>query len=122
MIWPHTGFFNVGTNTISNVFSESPVSRNVSEGSAVEFSCATPHGATVTLTWSIPGAVVTSTPSDLPGGVKKTTASFMATASNNNTDITCIADGTINGSSVLVRSSKALLLVQGINIKNTTDH
>ena len=61
------------------------------EGSAVEFSCAVPHGATVNLTWSIYtwGKWIHK----LPGGVKKTTVSFMATASNNNTDIACIADG-----------------------------
>ena len=103
MTWPHTGFFNAGTNTISDVFSESPVSKNVSEGSAVVFSCATPHGATVSLSWSIYGVSgYSTTSSHLPGGGKRTTASFMATASNNNTDISCIA---LNGSTVFVRSS-----------------
>ena len=66
------------------------MSRNVSEGSAVVFSCATPYGTTVSLTWSIPGVSGYGiTNSDLPGGGKRTTASFMVTASNNNTDIAC---------------------------------
>ena len=91
---------------------------NISEGSAVEFSCATPHGATVTLYLNVPGVSgVTTTNSDLPGGGKRTTVSFMATASNNNTDIACIAVGIVNGSSVFVKSSEALLLVQGISMR-----
>ena len=103
-------YFPIGTN--SSIFSETPGSRNVSVGSTVEFSCATPYDTT-SLSWSISGSGIITTNFDVPGGGKGSTVNFIATVIRNNTKIVCSLGGTINGSGVFNHTPVALLLVQG---------
>ena len=106
--------YTTGTSANSEVFSEIPASKNASLDSIVEFSCATPYGATVNLFWTLSGSGFNISNSDLPGGVERTTVSFNATILQNNTEVVCTAAGIINGSSVFEQSPGALLLVQGM--------
>ena len=76
----------------------------------MEFSCATPYGATVNL---FTGSKLTVTFSHLPGGVMRSTLSFTATVIHNDITIVCTAAGKINGSTVVVDSPGVILLVQG---------
>lgn len=110
-------FSTTGTSANSEVFSETPASRNASQDSIVEFSCATSYGATVNLFWTISGSGFNISNSDLPGGVERATLSFNATKSQNNTEVVCTAAGSINGSSVFKQSPGAHLLVQGMFLR-----
>ena len=82
----------------------------------MEFSCATPYGATADLFWSISGSGICFEHFNLPGGVERSTVSFMATAIHNSIVVVCNVGGTINGSSAFIPSPGALLLVQGMLI------
>ena len=94
--------------TVIAVLSETPTSRNVSEGVVVEFTCGTLLGD-VTLVWK-PVTLNNHHTSARPGGGKLSTLRFTATATWNNTQVTCTA---LNSSFSSLESSSAALLVQG---------
>ena len=91
------------------MFSVTPMSRNVSEGKTVEFSCVTSDSG-VSLSWSTLPNIETNDSVDtpLPGGGIQSVLSFTATAQHNNVFIICSAFRFPD-----VDQSAALLSVQG---------
>ena len=97
------------------MFSEFPVSMNVTLGSEVMFTCAVPNGSMVSLSWNgLSGNDIHFNSGTSSEGVKWIGASFTATMRFNNTDISCNAGGVINGMHVFETSPTALLLLQGM--------
>ena len=97
------------------MFSEFPVSMNVTLGSEVMFTCAVPNGAKVSLSWNgLSGNDIGFNSSLSTEGVQWSTANFAATMRFNNTEISCNAGGVINGMGVFETSPPALLLLQGM--------
>ena len=97
------------------MFSEFPVSINVTLGSKVMFTCAVPNGAMISFVWNnLSGNDIVFNSSTSPEGVKWITAIFTATMRFNNTEISCSAGGVINGMGVFETSPPALLLLQGM--------
>ena len=91
------------------ILSVTPKSRNVSEGTMVEFYCATPDSG-ATLGWNTMPNVgaISLVGTLLPDGGKQSIMSFTATAQHNNTLVKCVAVKTPSAN-----QSTALLLVQG---------
>ena len=80
------------------VFSEFPVSMNVTLESEVTFTCAVPNGSMLSLSWNgLSGNDVDFDSGLSSEGVQWITASFTATMRFNNTEISCNAGGVING-------------------------
>ena len=97
------------------MFSEFPVSMNITLGSKVTFTCAVPNGSMITLSWNnLSGNDIVFNSGTSPEGVRWSTASFTATMRFNNTEILCNAGGVINGMGVFETSPPALLLLQGM--------
>ena len=97
------------------MFSEFPVSMNVTLGSQILFTCAVPNGAMISLSWiGLSGSEIHSNSGTSPEGVQWLTANFTATMRFNNTNISCVAGGVINMMGVYEISPPALLLLQGM--------
>ena len=97
------------------MFSEFPVSMNVTLESEVTFTCAVPNGSMISLSWNgLSGNDIDFNSGTSPEGVKWIRASFTATMRFNDTDISCNAGGVINGMGVFETSPTALLLLQGM--------
>ena len=97
------------------MFSEFPVSMNVTLESEVMFTCVVPNGETIFLSWNgISGNDIKSNGGLSPEGVQWISANFTATMRFNNTNISCNAGGVINGVGVFETSPPALLLLQGM--------
>ena len=97
------------------LFSTTPLSRNVTTGTMVEFTCAAPaSGLTsfaITTTPTVEGSV--NDGSDLPNGDRQVTLSFIAPSDQTSINIVCVAT-TATG----FNQSFAVLMIQG----NKVDH
>ena len=92
------------------MLSDTPLSRNASAGTLVEFTCATPETGLNTFVISTTPPVGDSVITDviLPNGDRQVTLNFIAPSDYTNVTITCAA---VRGSNVSL--STAFLLVQG---------
>ena len=93
------------------VLTKTPISKNVTEGSRVQFHCATQYANVSIFLSGIPG-VITEETKPMPNGEQTTSVTFTATAERNDTAVVCSAGGVFNGTGVHTEST-ARLLVQG---------
>ena len=100
--------YGIAICTSLELFSEKPSSINASLGEVVMFTCATKL-ATVTPHLTV-SRDFNETVENVPGGGIRKTLTIIAIE---DTQLTCIAIGHINGSAVF-NSSEAVLLVQGL--------
>ena len=100
------------------ILSDTPQSRNVSAGTLVEFTCATPEtGLTAfTITTIVILENIMSNDVLLPNGDRQLTLSFIAPSEHQLINIVCIATriNTMQGV-VEVNTSTAILMIQGKN-------
>ena len=85
---------------------KTPISKNVTEDSRVQFHCATQY-ANVIVSLTVPGV---TTEEVTENGGQTTSVTFTATAERNGTDVVCSAGGEFTGGYI---ESTARLLVQG---------
>ena len=105
-------FAITGLSSATDVFTLTPESLTVAEGTTVTFTCSTPHRK-IALQWiGGPGNKSVTTFMDENG--QRRTLSFVATKERNNTVITCQAGGIVNNTANGVFAKKfAYLFVQG---------
>ena len=99
------------------ILSDTPQSRNVSEGTLVEFMCATPETRLASFTITTDVTLVNTMSSDviLPNGDRQLTLSFIAPSEHQLINIACIASRFNAMSMLVVNTSTAILMVQGKN-------
>ena len=113
MLKPFTGFKGV------IILSDTPQSRNVSAGTLVEFTCATPETGLLAFTITTDVALVNTMNNDviLSNGDRQLTLSFIAPSEHQLINIVCIASR-FNAMSMLdVHTSSAMLMIQGKNYR-----
>ena len=91
---------------LAEVLTKTPIPKNVTEGSRVQFHCATLY-ANVIVSLIVPGV---TTEEVTENGGQTTSVTFTATAERNGTDVVCLAGGEFTGGYI---ESTARLLVQG---------
>ena len=99
------------------ILSDTPQSRNVSAGTSVEFTCATPEtGLTAfTITTSVILGNIMSNDVLLPNGDRQLSLSFIAPSEHQLINIACIATRINTMGLVEVNISTAILMIQGKN-------
>ena len=97
------------------LLSDTPQSRNVSAGSLVDFTCATPETDLLSFTIATDVTHVNTTNNDviLPNGDRQLTLSFIAPSEHQLINIACIATRINTMGMVEVNTSTAILMIQG---------
>ena len=99
------------------ILSDTPQSRNVSAGTSVEFTCATPETGLPFFTIETDVTLVNATNNDeiLPNGDRQLTLSFIAPSEHQQINIACIAHRFNAPNPLVINSSTAILMIQGKN-------